>query len=286
VRRLRTKASGSIFMITPATRKLGTSGSGARDTGDVRVLTSRNRDHNLKGHLMTITTHDIDSPAVVAEDAAVEPGTRLRRRASAFAAFGAAGIGLAGFLSCNWENAAGETAYLQSLIDAPTQSMISMVLLHYGYLLFVPLAFVLARLARRGSPRLAGIGLVLSILGSGLSGFLVTDAYDLSIATHLPMDTAVKVSEGASGGASVAMAMPTVFGAILGLVVLLAAMWRSRWLTPLPALIMLAGWVISFGAHSLVRAGSGYALVAVALVAVGVRIWQMTDREFATGQRA
>jgi hypothetical protein len=76
-----------------------------------------------------------------------------------------------------------------------------------------------------------------------------------------------------------------VFGAILGLVVLLAAMWRSRWLTPLPALIMLAGWVISFGAHSLVRAGSGYALVAVALVAVGVRIWQMPDREFATGQR-
>src|SRR5262245_8966237 len=130
---------------------------------------------------MTIT-HDIDSPTVAvhaaAEDA-VEPGTRLRRRASAIAAFGAAGLGLAGFLSCNWENAAGQTAYLQSLIDAPTQSMISMVLLHYGYLLFVPLAFVLARLARRGSPWLAGIGLVLSILGAGLSGFLVTDAYDL-----------------------------------------------------------------------------------------------------------
>jgi hypothetical protein len=272
-------------MITPATRKLGTPSSGARDTGHVRVLTSRTRGHHLKGQLMTITA-DIDSQTVVAEDAAIEPGTRLRRRASAFAACGAAGIGLAGFLSCNWENGAGETAYLQSLIDAPTQSMVSMVLLHYGYLLFVPLAFVLARLSRRGSPWLAGIGLVLSILGSGLSGFLVTDAYDLSIASHLPMETAVKVSEGASGWASVAIAMPTVFGAILGLVVLLAAMWRSRWLTPLPALIMLAGWVISFGAHSLVRAGSGYALVAAALVAVGVRIWQMTDREFATGQRA
>ena len=216
----------------------------------------------------------------------IEPGTRTRRLGSATAAFGAAGLGLAGFLSCNWEQSAGTAAYLQSLTAKPTQSMISMTLLHYGYLLFVPLAFVLARLSRQCSPWLAAIGLVLSVLGSGLSGFLVTDAYDLSIGQNLPIEMAVKVSEGVSAIAGLAMGLPTALGAITGLVVLMAAMWRARWISLAPAVLMLAGWGLSFGAHTLLRAGSGYALVALALVAVGVRIARMTDREFADGRRS
>jgi hypothetical protein len=215
-----------------------------------------------------------------------ERGTRLRRRASAFAAFGAAGLGLAGFLSCNWENTPGTAAYLESLIAKPTQSMISMVLLHYGYLCFVPVAFVLSRLARRRAPVLAAIGLVLSVLGSGLSGFLVTDAYDLSIGQNLPMDSAVKVSEGVSAVAGAGMGLPTVLGSVIGLVLLLVAMWRARWLSPVPAILMLGGWVLSFGAHTLLRSGSGYALVALAFVAVGARILKMTDREFATAEKS
>jgi hypothetical protein len=217
---------------------------------------------------------------------ALEPGTGLRRHASANAAFGAGAVGLAGMLTCNWEEGPGTATYLQSLIDRPTQSMISMVLLHYGYLLFVPVAFVLARLSRRRSPRLAAIGLVLCVLGSGLSGFLVTDAYDLSIGQHLPMDTAVRVSEGVSPSAGLAMMVPTVFGAILGLVVLMVAMCRARWVSLLPAVLMLAGWVLGFGAHDLLRAGTGYGLVAMAFAAIGVRILRMSNREFADGRRS
>jgi hypothetical protein len=226
------------------------------------------------------------SDPTVEPSAEVEPGTGLRRRASAFAAFGAAGIGLAGFLTCNWENSTGAAAYLQSLTAKPTQSMVSMLLLHYGYLLFLPVAFALARLARQGSPRLAAIGLVLSVIGSGLSGFLVTDAYDLSIGQNLPIETAVKVSEGVSTLAGLGMGLPTAMGAILGLVFSCVSMWRARWVSLLPAMLMLAGWGLSFGAHDLLRASSGFALVALALVAIGVRILRMTDREFADGRRS
>ena len=52
-----------------------------------------------------------------------------------------------------------------------------MSVLHFGYLLLVPFAFVAARLARRGAPKLATAGLVLGVLGSGLSSVALTDAY-------------------------------------------------------------------------------------------------------------
>jgi hypothetical protein len=213
-------------------------------------------------------------------------GTTLRRRAAGATAIAAGAVGLAGFLSSPWEESADTAAYLHTLVAHPIQAMVSMVVLHYGYLLFVPVAFVLARLARGRAPRLAATGLVLSVLGSGLSGFVVTDAYDQSIALHLPMQTAVAVSEGVSAGGMLAVAVPTIAGTMLGLVLLLVAMWRARWLSIAPAVVMLAGWVVSYQAHSMVLACSGFALVAVALVLAGARILRATDPQFAAGSPA
>ena len=86
--------------------------------------------------------------------------------------------------------------------------------------------------------------------------------------------------------AGAGMGLPTVLGSIIGLVLLLVAMWRARWLSPVPAILMLAGWVLSFGAHTLLRSGSGYALVALAFVAVGARILKISDREFASAEKS
>ena len=127
---------------------------------------------------------------------------------------------------------------------------------------------------------------MLGVLGSGLSGLLVTDAYDLSIAQHLPVAQALAVEDGISLPGMLAIALPSAFGTIFGLVLVLAAMWRARWTSFVPMVLMLAGWVIGYGAHTLVRAGSGATLVAIALVLVGVRVLRMSDREFATGERA
>ena len=216
----------------------------------------------------------------------VERGTRLRRVASGASVIAAGVVTLAGFLTCPWENLPGEDAYLQSLLSNPPMAMLSMVLLHYGYLLFVPTVFVLARLARRRSPKLAGAAVVLGVLGSGLSGLLVTDAYDLSLAQHVPFAQALAVEDGISVQGMLAIALPSAFGTIFGLVLVLAAMWRSRWINVVPMVLMLAGWVLGFGAHTLVRAGSGATLVAIALVMVGIRVLRMSDQEFATGERA
>jgi hypothetical protein len=234
-------------------------------------------------HLPTTTT---TSGPVVAPDGEVERGTRLRRRAAGLAMIAAGVVSVAGIVTCPWENSPAEGAYLQSLLSNPPMAMLSMVLLHYGYLLFVPTVFVLARLARRRSPKLAATGLVLGVLGSGLSGLLVTDAYDLTIAQHLPLAQALAVEDGMPLGGMLAIALPTAFGTIFGLVLVLVAMWRARWMSWAPALIMLAGWVAGYGAHTLVRAGIGMLLVTVALTITGVRVLRMSDEEFATGDHA
>ena len=83
-----------------------------------------------------------------------------------------------------------------------------------------------------------------------------------------------------------AIALPSAFGTILGLVLVLAAMWRARWISWVPAVVMLAGWAIGFGAHTLIRSGTCAVLVAVALAIAGMRVLRMSDQEFATGQRA
>ena len=236
----------------------------------------------------TAVEHSHLTPATrpVPAAAGLEPGTRLRRVASGAVVIAAGVVTLAGFLTCPWENLPGQDAYLRSLLSNPPMAMLSMVLLHYGYLLFVPTVFVLARLARRRSPKLAGAGLVLGVLGSGLSGLVVTDAYDLSLAQHVPFAQALAVEDGISVQGMLAIALPSAFGTIIGLVLVLAAMWRARWLSWAPALLMLAGWAVGFGSHTLVRAGIGMLLVTVALTIAGIRVLRMSDREFATGERA
>ena len=236
--------------------------------------------------LQHLTTTPVPGTAARGGGADVERGTGLRRRVAGVSIVAAGVVTLAGFLTCPWENTAGEGAYLQSLLSNPPMAMLSMVLLHYGYLLFVPAVFVLARLARRRSPRLAAAGLVLGVLGSGLSGLLVTDAYDLSLAQHLPSAQALAVEDGISLPGMLAIALPSAFGTILGLVLVLAAMWRARWVSWVPMILMLAGWAVGYGAHTLVRAGAGATLVAIALVIAGVRVLRMTDEEFETGDHA
>ena len=166
-------------------------------------------------------------------------------------------------------------------------AMLSMVLLHYGYLLFVPTVFVLARLARRRSPKLAAAAVVLGVLGSGLSGLLVTDAYDLSIAQHLPLAQAAG-GRGRDLAARDARDRPAerLRDDLRPGPRARRHVARRGGPPALPMVLMLAGWVIGYGAHTLVRAGSGATLVAIALVTVGVRVLRMSDQEFASGEHA
>jgi len=228
-----------------------------------------------------MTASPATAPAAAAP--ATDRTTRVRRIAAGGSIVGAGVFTLAGFLTCPWEDGPTEADYLHSLTGAPGQAMLSMVLLHVGYLLLVPFAFVVARLARRRAPWPAGIGLVLAVLGGGLSTLVITDAYDLAIAQNVPLADALRIEDGISVAGFLAVGLTSVAGTVLGSVLLLVALWRARWTSWLPAAAVLAGWVVSYGAHDAIRACSGAALVAIGLVAVGVRVLRASDEQFDSG---
>jgi hypothetical protein len=218
---------------------------------------------------------------------AAEPGTRLRRRAAGFSFIGAGALTLAGILATPWENGSGTPAYLKSLVAHPKQAVIAAVILHFAYLLFVPASFAMARLARRGARRLTSVGITLAVLGSGLSGLLVTDFYDLSIGRHAGTVAGAPISDMKDVPlASVGFAttgMLTSLGMILGLVLLGVAMRRAR-LAPLwPAVAILVGFVVGFGAHGMLRASLAFGVVAVGLSFLGIKVLRMSDERFAYG---
>jgi hypothetical protein len=228
-----------------------------------------------------MTASPATAPAAAAP--ATDRTTRVRRIAAGGSIVGAGVFTLAGFLTCPWEHGSTEADYLHSLTGAPGQAMLSMILLHVGYLLLVPFAFVVARLARRRAPWLSGIGLALAVLGGGLSTLVVTDAYDLAIAQHVPLADALRIEDGISVAGFLAVGLTSVVGTIVGSVLLMAALWRARWTSWLPGAATLAGWVVAYGAHDVVRGCTGAALITVGLVAVGIRVLRATDEQFDSG---
>ena len=219
--------------------------------------------------------------------AIAEEGSTTRRRAAGLSLITSAALALAGILATPWENGSGTPTYLQSLVNHPKQAVVAAVILHFGYLLFVPASFVMARLARRGSPKLASTGLALAVLGSGLSGLLVTDMYDLSIARHLGTAAGAPVSDMKDVPLAplgfISIGMLTSLGAILGLVLLAVAMFRAR-LAPLwPAIAIFAGFAVGFGAHGMLRATAAFAVLGVGIAFLGITVLRMSDERFEYG---
>jgi hypothetical protein len=233
-------------------------------------------------------TTTIDRPIVTTPSVTtVEPGTTLRRRASGGAFLAAAGITMAGILATPFENSSREQDYLKTLAAHPKQAMVAAVLLHSGYLLFVPAAFVMARLARRGARKLSAIGISLAVLGSGLSGLLVTDLYDLSIARHAGPVAGTHISNmdkvPFAPLAFVTMGMLTSLGMIVGLVLLAFAMRRAR-LAPLwPGIAIFAGFAVGFGAHDLLRTAVSFGVLCVGIAFLGIKVLRMSNQRFAYG---
>jgi hypothetical protein len=218
---------------------------------------------------------------------AAEGSIRLRRTAAGLTIVASGVIIFAGYLATPYGRSSAEIAQLRTVAAHPMQTQVAAVLLHFGYLLLVPTAFALVHLARRGARRLSYTGLVLSVLGAGLSGLLVTDFFSLALAQQLPLATAARVSEAAKQyGLGVLIAKPSALAAVLGLVLLAAAAWRARWVSWWPAAVLFVGWVVAISGDTLVRAGVGSGLVLVGLAALGVRVLRMSDGEWEEGRPA
>jgi hypothetical protein len=210
------------------------------------------------------------------------PATRSRRRLGGLACIGAGLLTMAGIVLTPFAGEDGTTAgYLRSLTAAPTRASVAALVLHLGYLLFVPAFFVLAHLARRRAVRLANVGLCFGVLGSALSGLVASDYFDLNAAQYLGIDKAAAMSDRLGHNPmGILFQLPTIVGMTLGLVLLLMAAWRARWISWRPAVLATAGWVIGFGPGSVVKTWSGFALIAIAIVIVGVRVLRMSDRQW------
>ena len=161
------------------------------------------------------------------------------------------------------------------------------MLLHFGYMMFVPVLVALAAMTRRRNVKLGNAGLILGGIGAiSLPGALVTDFYDLAIRQSLPNDAvAVRVSDKAgSYGLAQTDDVPDADGTHARHRVLLVAAWRANWLPVYLAPVFVVGFLApAFLGHGWVVNVVPSAVALAAMAVVGVRVLRMTDREFATG---
>ena len=215
------------------------------------------------------------------------PGTGFRRRAAAVSAAGAGLLTFAGFAATPWEGEQDTAKYLQALADHELQGQIAATLLHFGFLLMVPAVLALGRMVRHRATVLGNVGMGIGLLGTiGLPGLLVVDFYGLELAKQLPIEQAVAIEEGAGSHAlAVLQAAPSGLGMVLGFTLLFVAAARARQLSWLLVPLVPAGFVVA-STPALPQALAGSGLIAVAMLAVAVRTWRMSDLEWETGRTA
>ncbi len=223
---------------------------------------------------MTIST-ELPLPTPAAE---LKPGSRFRRVGGALSLLGAGTLTFVSLLMIPYENET-HAQYLQTGVDHRTNILWAAVVLHFGYLLLVPAAFTLVRLARRNAPRLSLVAMVLAGLGSGLSGIIVVDFYDVALANSLPADQALEIFDLAgSYGQGAIIAATSVFGLALGINLAVFAAWRARAIPVYPLVLGVVGWLVfTFfsGDPWLPSLGSG--LVAIGLGWAGLIVLRTRD---------
>jgi hypothetical protein len=235
---------------------------------------------------MTTTTDPATTGAAGAQPTTVSttgpaeltPGARFRRVGGALSLIGAGTLTCASLLMIPYAN---ETTaeYLQTGVDHRTNILWAAVVLHFGYLLLVPAALTLVRLARRNAPKLALAAMVLAGLGSGLSGIIVVDFYDVALANALPADQALDIwNLAASYGQGAIIAASSVFGMALGINLAVFAAWRARAIPVYPLVLSVVGWLVftTFSGDAwLPSIGTG--LVAIGLAWAGVIVLKTRD---------
>jgi hypothetical protein len=223
---------------------------------------------------MTTTTE----PATTAEAAGLKPQTRFRRIGGALSLLGAGTLTCVSLLMIPYQNET-HAEYLQTGVDHRTNILWAAVVLHFGYLLLVPAAFTLVRLARRAVPKTSLVAMLLAGLGSGLSGIIVVDFYDVALANSLPADQALEIwNLAGSYGQGAIIAATSVFGIALGINLAVYAAWRARAIPVYPLILSILGWGIftTFSGDPWLPS-IGTALVAIGLGWAGVIVLKMRD---------
>ncbi len=226
------------------------------------------------------------APATLSVDRERLRAARWRRRAGVLSLAGAGLVTLAGFLVEPWGSAPGDLAEYQAFLAQPSRAMLAAVLLHFGYLLFVPAAFALLPIAARRGRRLAHVGIVFAVLGAGESGILVIDFYNLAISRSIGAQRAVELGTQQQDvlSAIALIALPSMIGLALGAILMAFAQWRARlipvWVPVLTGVGMVG---VSFLGTTLVPAVVSCAVLAAGLLGQAVGLGRCPDAVYAAG---
>jgi hypothetical protein len=217
-------------------------------------------------------------PAVPATQNELEPLTRFHRVGGALSLLASGTLVFASLAMIPYTN---ETSaeYLQTGVDHTSNILWAAVVLHFGFLLLVPAAFTLVRLARRRNPKTSLVATVLAGLGMGLSGIVVVDFYDVALANGLPADEALRIFDlAASYGQGALISAPSVIGMALGINLAVYAAWRARAIPVYPVVLSVVGWVIfTFFSGDALLPSVGTGLVAIGLAWAGAIVLRMRD---------
>jgi len=170
----------------------------------------------------------------------------------------------------------GETHEPPLYREHATLVQVSAVILHYSAILIVPVVLALAYLLHQRMPRLAAVtgivGVFAAVNGSAL---LLTDFYDLALATSLPDAQAVAITDLANGypGVLYGFLLPAflVHPVLIVLTSALVRTGQARWWT---LVLLIAGLAVPFvttGQPPIVQS-VGPLLIFAALAPLGVRL--------------
>lgn len=223
--------------------------------------------------MSTVSTEPAPAPA-----AELAPLTRFRRVGGALSLLASGTLVFASLLMIPYQNET-PAEYLQTGVDHTTNILWAAVVLHFGYLLLVPAAFTLIRLARRRNPKTSIVAMVLSGLGMGLSGIIVVDFYDVALANALPADEALRIFDlAASYGQGALVAAPSVIGMALGINLAAYVAWRAGAIPVYPLVLSVVGWLVfTFFSGDAWLPSVGSSLVAIGLAWAGVIVLRMRD---------
>jgi hypothetical protein len=208
--------------------------------------------------------------------------TRFRRVMIGLCLIAGPLVTVVGGFATPWESEATVASYLEALGENPIQAQISAILLYFGYLLIAVGVFGMIHVVKDRAVVLAHVAGILAVWGwITLPGLLVTDFYDLSLSQFDDRESAVAISERAGEyTGSAVLGMPVLFG-FVGLALLVFALWRAGFAPAWVPLVFLAGFAMSFfGPVGIVAFTTGFALAAIALWYVGVKILAMSDGEW------
>lgn len=223
--------------------------------------------------MSTVSTEPAPAPA-----AELAPLTRFRRVGGALSLLASGTLVFASLLMIPYQNET-PAEYLQTGVDHTTNILWAAVVLHFGYLLLVPAAFTLIRLARRRNPKTSIVAMVLSGLGMGLSGIIVVDFYDVALANGLPAEEALRIFDlAASYGQGALVAAPSVIGMALGINLAVYVAWRAGAIPVYPLVLSVVGWLVfTFFSGDAWLPSVGSSLVAIGLAWAGVIVLRMRD---------